>query len=381
MMAWLFPTVIVGVIAVALYVLESPIEPQFFRYPNSPPELKGLLAINTKLQRARRLFENKIFAPESFTADKNGNIYTGAGDGRIYKIKNEELTEIARTGEKDPHCGKPELEEKCGRPNAIRVDADGNLIVADAYKGLLKIILPSGQVKVLVSAKDGTTQGVPFKFLNGLEISKSGEIYFTDSSSKWGRKDNRLEILEMNNLGRLLMYNPKTEKTTLLMTNLNFPNGIALTQDENALLINELTPSRIIKFYLKGPQKGKTVVLNDNLPGYPDNIRQNSKGNYYVGMSHTRFATWNPLYKFLDILGPYPYIRKVLAKVTPNVLYDLCLPKHAIIVEVDEEGKIVSSMHDPEAKVIYTVTDAFEHAKKLYIGSFEAKFVGYLDLP
>lgn len=37
--------------------------------------------------------------------------------------------------------------------------------------------------------------GVPFAFLNGLEISsQTGIIYFTDSSSRWGRRHVKLEV-------------------------------------------------------------------------------------------------------------------------------------------------------------------------------------------
>ena len=35
---------------------------------------------------------------------------------------------------------------------------------------------------------------VPFKFLNGLEISTDGIIYFTDSSTKWDRRNHKYEV-------------------------------------------------------------------------------------------------------------------------------------------------------------------------------------------
>lgn len=38
--------------------------------------------------------------------------------------------------------------------------------------------------------------GIPFGFLNGLEISKNGTVFFTDSSSKWGRRHVRYEVSE-----------------------------------------------------------------------------------------------------------------------------------------------------------------------------------------
>lgn len=41
--------------------------------------------------------------------------------------------------------------------------------------------------------------GVPFAFLNGLEISsQTGLVYFTDSSSRWGRRHVKLEVKKQN---------------------------------------------------------------------------------------------------------------------------------------------------------------------------------------
>lgn len=48
-----------------------------------------------------------------------------------------------------------------------------------------------------VSSVSSGAGGVPFAFLNGLEISsQTGIIYFTDSSSRWGRRHVRLEVRE-----------------------------------------------------------------------------------------------------------------------------------------------------------------------------------------
>ena len=45
--------------------------------------------------------------------------------------------------------------------------------------------------------------GVPFAFLNGLDISsQTGTIYFTDSSSRWGRRHVKLEVRELDERGK-----------------------------------------------------------------------------------------------------------------------------------------------------------------------------------
>lgn len=51
--------------------------------------------------------------------------------------------------------GSFELEPVCGRPKGMKVDKGGNLIVADAYLGLLKVSLPGGNVQVLIPNNKG----------------------------------------------------------------------------------------------------------------------------------------------------------------------------------------------------------------------------------
>ena len=38
------------------------------------------------------------------------------------------------------------------------------------------------------------SEGIPFKFLNSLDITSDGVIYFTDSSDRWTRKDFRYAV-------------------------------------------------------------------------------------------------------------------------------------------------------------------------------------------
>lgn len=105
----------------------------FSRFEGPPPALDGPLAVNTRLQRGRRLFSGQLKGPESFTADQNGepglvllsvwfencsqgsslhcvsegNIYTGTVDGKLWRISNESLTFITQMGRNIPECGKP----------------------------------------------------------------------------------------------------------------------------------------------------------------------------------------------------------------------------------------------------------------------------------
>lgn len=56
------------------------------------------------------------------------------------------------------------------------------------------------------------------------------------------------------------------------------------------------------------------------------------------------------------------------------------MPKHSIILEINRDGEIISSLHDPGAKVISASGEGFEFNNTLYIGSFWTPYIGMLNL-
>ena len=143
--------------------------------------------------------------------------------------------------------GNITVEDKCGRPLGLQFDRDQeNLIICDAYLGLLKYNLKSAELTTLISAAKGVND-VPFKFVNHLTISSSNKVYFTDSSWKWQRRDFPYMILEGGGQGRLISYDMETKQSEVLMDGLFFPNGIALSPDEEFVVVCETTASRIMR--------------------------------------------------------------------------------------------------------------------------------------
>ncbi len=144
--------------------------------------------------------------------------------------------------------GTYKAEPDCGRPLGLRFDRDEKwLVVCDAYFGLLKVDPESGEIKTLVSAKEGL-DGHPFAFANDLTIASDNTVYFTDSSFKWNRRDNRYAALEGGGQGRLMSYNLNTGEKATLVSGLFFANGVALSPDEDFVLVTETTAARIIRY-------------------------------------------------------------------------------------------------------------------------------------
>ncbi|KAM4677416.1 adipocyte plasma membrane-associated protein-like [Discoglossus pictus] len=355
-----------------LYLLPSPIDPEPFVFDRPPPLLVGPLAINRKLHQGSRLFYGQLKGPESFTTDSEGNLYTGTVDGKLWAIKGGQLFFITQMGKNVSECGTPEYEPICGRPHGVRMDDSGYLIVADSYFGLFRVHPQTGEKTLLISNEEGV-DGRPFKFLNGLELSRIGTIYFTDSSSKWGRQHHRYEVLETNHLGRLVQYDPVKQSAKSLLDGLYMANGLALSPEEDYILIAETSICRVLRYWLTGNRAGVKEVLVDNMPGYPDNIRISTMGTYRVGLSTTRFHGLLP--PFLDAIAPYPALKRFIVKVIPLSLYSILLRKHGLFLEISDGGEILASFHDPDGSVTWAISDVFEHQEKLYLGNTDLPFL------
>lgn len=194
-----------------------------------------------------------------------------------------------------------------------------------------------------------------------------------------------MQVIELDKTARIISYSPKTATVRTLATNLTLANGLALSPDENSLLFSEMSLHRISRLYIKGPKKGAIEVVADNMPGYPDNIkRRPGKKTYFIGFTVTRFTAPSKLgFEFpplLDLLGPYPAAKKLMAAIVPSWAYALFVPKHAYFVEIDEHGTILKSFHDPEGSVIHHMSEAFETPNgKIFLGSHENPYLGVLD--
>ena len=65
----------------------------------------------------------------------------------------------------------------------------------------------------------------------------------------------------------MIAYNPSSGQAKTLLDELYFANGVAISKNEDFVLINETYRYRIIRYWLKGPLQGQADIFIDNLPG------------------------------------------------------------------------------------------------------------------
>lgn len=331
-----------------------PIEPVAWEAPEAP-ELEGVYAVNERLADVKRLAEGEGVGPEDVVVDDEGYLYTGYEDGRVVRF--------------DPDGTNPDLIANTGgRPLGLAFDDQGRLIVADGYRGLLRI-QESGAIEVLATK----AEGVPFRFTNNVAVSDDGRIYFSDASSQFGpAMKARDDIIEHGGHGRLLQYSPDTGETRVLLDGLQFANGVALAPDQKSVLVAQTGNYDILRYWLEGERAGEHDTLIDNLPGLPDNISSNGNDTIWVALYAPRNAA-------LDAMSSWPFLRKLAFRL-PQALQPQPAP-HAFVLGLSPDGTVTHNLQHRGENSYHPITGVFEHGDKLYLGSLEHPSLGVISLP
>ena len=355
-MRWLMGGLLVLFVVLGGFLLaESPIDSVAWTAPEPQP-MTGPLTPNERLKQADLLALGEVYGPEDTTVSDQGVLYTGTQDGWIKRIFPDGRVE--------------NWLQTNGRPLGLVFDEDGNLIVADAWRGLLSID-PEKNITVLSLEAEST----PYEFTDDVDIAPDGRIYFTDASSKFNQPDYKLDLMEMRPHGRLLRYDPASGRTEVLLRNLHFANGVAVAPNGKYVLVNETWKYRILKYWITGPNKGTAEVFADNLPGFPDNLAVDDAGRYWVAFPTLR----NPQ---VDSLHTMPWLKDLIAKLPDS--FRPVPQEYGLVVAFNAQADVLTSLHDTQGIHLQEITSVNPHDGTLYFGSLHNDRIGRLainDIP
>jgi sugar lactone lactonase YvrE len=252
-----------------------------------------------------------------------------------------------------------------GRPLGMKFDARGNLIVADAFRGLLSVS-PDRKITLLAD----TVNGERMLFPNDIAIAADGTVWFSDASRHFDQHHWMLDFLEGRATGRLLRYDPRTGRVEVVLDRLMFANGVALGPEY--VLVNETLAARITRYWLRGPKAGQSDVFALALPGYPDNLTYNGRGMFWVAVPSPRNSA-------LEALAGWPFLRKVAQRL-PAQLREQKLGRMAWVLGINTDGRVVHHLQDPAGRY-GPVTSAIEANGRLYFGSIGTAAIGWAPAP
>ncbi|XP_076910007.1 protein STRICTOSIDINE SYNTHASE-LIKE 12-like [Bidens hawaiensis] len=270
--------------------------------------------------------------------------YTSVYDGRI--IRREFITgrfqDFAYTapGRNKTLCDgttDPDMGPICGRPSALSFSPTTDLLyIADAYFGLL-VAGPLGGLALQLAGG--------YKFVTGVDVDlTTGNVYFIDASLTYDIRDTTQPGCKPDSTGRLLCYNPVTNRVDVLLTGLSGGGGPAVSRDGTYVLVPELTGNRISKYWLAGPKVNQTEVLLNNV-GNPNKIKRAERfGEFWVALS-------------VGFIPPTPLI-------TPQG------------VRFDSNGVVLQTVSFATQFFNKTISVVLDENRKLYVGSRFTNFIG-----
>lgn len=131
-----------------------------------------------------------------------------------------------------------------------------------------------------------------------------------------------------------------------------------------------------MKYWLEGPKTGKLEVVVD-LPGYPDNVRLNGKGQFWVAMDCCRTPAQ-------EVLSHNPWMRDIYFRLPIQMSFLarlMGMKMFTVIGLFGEDGEILEVLEDRDGVVMKLVSEVREFNGKLWIGTVAHNHIATLPYP
>lgn len=320
-------------------------------------------AVNRRLTGAESIGEGVLDGPEDVVIDADGTIYCGDRRGWLWRIATptSEPQLLARIG---------------GHPLGLALDKDHNVLMCVAGMGLYRIT-PEGVVSPVSTEVRRTwyraNDDSAVRIADDLDLAPDGTVYFSDLSTRFDGDEYFLDLIEARPNGRLLAWDPTTNKTSIELRNYCAPNGVCVSHDGQSVLINSSNLYRIDRYWIAGPKKGQLEPVAENLPGVPDNINRASDGTYWVAFAGMRTPAW-------DLAIALPGFRRRMVKELPTDEWLVPNLNTSCVIRMTEDGEVLESLWDGEQRDHSVITSMREHDGYLYLGGLTNNRLGRVDL-
>jgi gluconolactonase len=168
-----------------------------------------------------------------------------------------------------PGKGESVFGEIAGGPNGNAYDQQGRLYTCEFRQRRVTRTLKNGKVEVLAMRYEGKRFNAP----NDIAVRKDGHVFFTDPAF-----GNQQDTRELDFYG-VFHLTPKGELDAIAKLKTR-PNGIALAPNGKTLYVAD-SDARCVRAYDLERGNAERVVI-ENIPGVPDGLRTDEKGNLWV---------------------------------------------------------------------------------------------------
>jgi ribose transport system permease protein len=321
-------------------------------------------AINDRLRPATAIGLGRIEGPEDVILDRNDNLYAGSRHGDIVRFLAPDYEKM----EIFAHIG--------GTPLGMAFDRNDNLYVCIGGMGLYRVT-PERKVEKVTDETNRSYSSVNddsrLRLADDLDITDDGLIFFSEATVRFEMHEWATDGLEARGNGRIICYDTNTGTTNTVIRNLKFPNGVCIASDGKSFLFAETWGCTVKRYWFDGPKKGKTEIVLDNLPGFPDNINNSSDGNYWMSLVGMRCPA-------LDLAWRMPGFRTRMAKRVPRDEWLFPNINTGCVLKFNENGDVLETLWDMGGKNHPMITSMREHRGYLYLGGIMNNRIGRIKL-
>ncbi len=211
------------------------------------------------------------------------------------------------------------------------------------------------------------TNSRDFCLCNDIAISEDGQrIYISEpvlSQRAAMGSGAFIEAIGLASIGKMWLLDLAKNTISLIVDNFTFVDGLLLESKdsiENAIFFTETTKFRIHKTHLSGKKEGTTELVWDNLPGLPDGMDRDEKGNIWIGIIKERSALINWIHR-------NPWLKPFFMRI-PQSLIPVSRRTGILALSSDGRRPLFYSMHDGE--ILHDISVACPIDSSLYFPTF-----------
>ncbi|MGO8916579.1 MAG: SMP-30/gluconolactonase/LRE family protein [Stellaceae bacterium] len=334
------------------------------------PSMDGALSPNDALDQCVAIGD-KLPGADDVAEGPDGALYVSAGP-QVLRLSGEGYKTRAVV---------TEFEQSAG---GLAFHPDGRLLVCVADRGLAAVDA-AGRQRWLNQVEDR-----PLRCLTDVVAAADGTIFASEGSrlnatGGWCR-----DLLQKNRAGSLIVCGPELEAPKVLLRDLAYPQGLAVSADGRFLWLTESWSHRVSRAAINGRSLGPPEIVIHNLPGYPARLGRAASGGFWLSI----FARRTHLIEFvlreddfreemIRTIAPEHWIGPALATqgdalepMQGGSIKALGIQKpwapprsYGLLMRIDDDGEAVESLHSRVGGRYHGITAACDAAQGLVIVS------------
>lgn len=265
---------------VLMFMLEAAAAEPAIPIERLDPRLDALLPADAKVEKLASGFQ--WLEGPVWDKRQHALLFTDIPDNSVYRWREGEAPQ--RVLHPSGYSGKAPFAGREPGANGLTMDAQGRLVLAEHGDRRIARLEADGRQTALVSRYQGKRLNSP----NDLVYRANGDLYFTDPPFGLPRVfDDPAKELPFQGVYRLSAKG----KLTLLIRDLNAPNGIAFSPDEKTLYVSDVDASHPAWYAYQVEADGSLSdrrefydarALAKQYKSTPDGLKLDQQGNLYA---------------------------------------------------------------------------------------------------